>query len=63
MRYNKVKNANLVISTSDYLVSNPTMHKNNWNKVFDNNNPICLELGMGRGSFIIEMANLDPSIN
>ena len=30
---------------------------------FGNNNPICLELGMGRGSFIIEMSKKYPKIN
>ncbi len=32
-------------------------------KSFKNNNPICLELGMGRGTFIIEMAKTHPNIN
>ena len=63
MRYNVVKNANEIISSSKYLVKNPIEYKNNWNKVFGNNNPICLELGMGRGSFIIEMAKNNPNIN
>ena len=63
MRYNKVKNANEIIKSSDYLISNPTIYKNNWSKVFGNNNPICLELGMGRGSFIIDMALSNPNIN
>ena len=63
MRYNVVKNANEILSNSKYLVKNPTYNKNNWNKVFGNNNPICLELGMGRGSFIIEMAKNNPNIN
>ena len=63
MRYNVVKNANEIISNSKYLVKNPIEYKNNWNKVFGNNNPICLELGMGRGSFIIEMAKNNPNIN
>ena len=63
MRYNKVKNANEIIKNSDYLINNPISYKNNWKNVFGNNNPICLELGMGRGSFIIEMAKLNPNIN
>jgi len=63
MRYNIVKNANKIINDSSYLVNNPSSYKNNWNKLFGNNNPICLELGMGRGSFIIEMAKNYPNIN
>ena len=63
MRYNKVKNANDIIKNSDYLINNPSSYKGNWSKIFGNNNPICLELGMGRGSFIIGMAKLNPNIN
>jgi len=63
MRYNIVKNANEIINSSDYLVKNPTSYKNKWRELFKNNNPICLELGMGRGSFIIEMAKKNPNIN
>ena len=54
MRYNKVVNADKIINSSSYLIKNPEMYKNKWRNVFGNNNPICLELGMGRGSFILE---------
>ena len=63
MRYNVVKNANNIINNSDYLIKNPEQYKNRYSELFKNNNPICLELGMGRGSFIIEMAKTHPNIN
>lgn len=63
MRYNVVKDAKNILSSSSYLVKNPTNYKNKWKDLFGNKNPICLELGMGRGSFIIEMAKLHPNIN
>lgn len=63
MKYNVVKNANRIINNSDYLVKNPENYKGKWNSLFGNNNKICLELGMGRGSFIIEMAKKYPNIN
>lgn len=63
MRYNVVKNANDILNSSSYLVKHPEKSKNNWSSVFGNKNPICLELGMGRGSFIIEMAKKHPNIN
>ena len=63
MRYNVVKNADKIIENSLYLIKNPTSYKNRWKDLFGNNNPICLELGMGRGSFIIEMAKKHPNIN
>ena len=63
MEYNKVKGADRIINSSDYLVSKPNMNKNKWNQVFKNNNPIHLELGMGRGEFIVTMAKNNPKIN
>ena len=63
MRYNVVKNAERIVDSSEYLVKNPNNYKTQWKEVFGNNNKICLELGMGRGSFIIEMAKKHPNIN
>ena len=63
MRYNVVKNAGNIIESSDYLIKNPEKNIGKWNEVFGNNNPIMLELGMGRGSFIIEMARTHPTLN
>ncbi len=63
MEYNKVKGADRIINSSDYLVNKPEMNKNKWNQVFKNNNPIHLELGMGRGEFIVTMAKNNPKIN
>jgi tRNA (guanine-N7-)-methyltransferase len=63
MRYNVVKNAKGIINDSNYLIKNPEKYKNKWHQVFNNNNPICLELGMGRGTFIIAMALKNPNIN
>ena len=63
MRYNIVKNASSILESNSYLVKNPFAYKGKWSNVFKNNNPICLELGMGRGTFIIEMAKTHPNIN
>ena len=63
MRYNVVKNAGNIIESSEYLIKNPEKNIGKWNEVFGNNNPIMLELGMGRGSFIIEMARTHPTLN
>lgn len=63
MEYNVIKNADKIVSSSDYVVNNPAKYKNKWKDLFGNNNPIKLELGMGRGDFIIEMAKTYPNIN
>ena len=64
MRYNIVKNSRELIENSPYVIKKPENYKNKWaSEIFKNNNPIMLELGMGRGSFIIEMALTHPNIN
>ena len=63
MRYNVVRDASDILNNSSYLVKNPEKYKGNWSNLFSNKNPINLELGMGRGSFIIEMAKKNPKIN
>jgi len=63
MEYNKMKNADKIINKSNYLIQNPEKYKNNWHSIFNNNNPINIELGMGRGEFIINMALKYPNIN
>ena len=63
MRYNVVKNASEIISNSNILVKNPEKYIGKWSEVFNNQNPIMLELGMGRGSMIIGMAMKYPNLN
>lgn len=63
MQYNVIKNADKIVTSSPYLVSNPSKYKNKWADLFGNKNPISLELGMGRGDFIIKMAKSYPNIN
>lgn len=63
MRYNTIKNASNILNNSSYLVRNPEDYKGKWNILFSNNNPICLELGMGRASFISQMAKRNPNVN
>lgn len=63
MEYNVIKNADKIVSESPYVVNNPSKYKNKWSDLFGNKNPIKLELGMGRGDFIIEMAETYPNVN
>ena len=63
MEYNVVKNANSILNNSKYYVSTPNKYKGKWNDFFGNHNPIYLELGTGRGEFIIQMAKKYPEYN
>ena len=63
MRLKNVKGANEIIIKGTYYVDNPQNYKGNWNKYFNNANPIYIEIGMGKGDFIIENAKRYPNIN
>lgn len=63
MRLRNVSGSREVISTSRFVIKNPKEHKNNWSKLFGNSNPLHIEIGMGKGRFIMDMARLNPNIN
>lgn len=46
-----------------FYIDNPEAYKGKWKEKFKNNNPIYLELGCGKGSFISQMAFLHQDIN
>lgn len=63
MRLKNVKGANEIIINGKYYVDNPYQYKGIWRGLFGNNNPIYIEIGMGKGNFIIENAKRYPDIN
>ena len=63
MRLRNVKNSQERLEQSPYFIKNPKEYKGKWHTLFKNSNPIYLELGMGRGDFIIDMAKTYPNIN
>lgn len=63
MRLRNVKGANIEVQKSEYVIKNPLDYKGNFKKFFDNENPIYVEIGMGKGKFIIENAVKNPNIN
>lgn len=63
MRLRKVKNALEMLEKSPYYIQNPFENKGHWQNVFSNKQPIHLEIGMGKGQFLIEMAKKYPEIN
>ena len=61
MRLRNVKNKEEIMNNSSYLVRDN--YKGHWRDYFKNNNPIYIEIGMGKGKFIIENAIKNPDIN
>lgn len=63
MRLKHVKGSSEQIEISNYVIKNPENYKGKFNEIFNNNNPIYIEIGMGKGDFIINNALLYPNIN
>ena len=64
MRRRNVKNAQSRIDNHlDLVIKNPQDYRGKWQKLFKNHNPIYLEIGMGKGKFLLEHANHNPNIN
>ena len=63
MRLRNLKNKDELIINCEFLINNPQDFKGKWHEVFKNNNPIHIEIGMGKGTFIKEMALAFPNIN
>lgn len=64
MRRRNVKNAKIrVESHPELVILNPKDYKGKWKSLFKNDNPIYLEIGMGKGKFILEHAKSNPNIN
>ncbi len=64
MRLRKLHNANEILQSNKHVfVCDPYECQKHWEKVFNNNNPIYLEIGMGKGQFIIKNAKTYDNIN
>ncbi len=63
MRLRNVKGAEEFIASSIYVIQNPEEQKGTWKSFFQNDNPLHIEIGMGKGKFIHTLAAQNPDIN
>lgn len=63
MRLRNVKGSREAIASSAFTINEPWQYKGKWNTVFGNDNPIYIEIGMGKGRFITDLAIANPDIN
>ena len=63
MRLRNITGSREVIAESDYVIHEPQNHKGNWKEIFGNDHPIHIEIGMGKGRFIMDLARMNPQIN
>ena len=47
----------------DVIIPNPEDYKGKWHEVFGNDNPVHIEVGTGKGQFVLGMAKQNPNIN
>lgn len=63
MRLRNIPGAGEVIDNSPYYIKEPVELKGKWHDFLGNNNPIHIEVGMGKGRFLMDLARLHPEIN
>lgn len=63
MRLRNIPRANDVIASSPLVIQEPKAQRGQWQNVFGNDHPIHIEVGMGKGRFITELARKHPEIN
>ena len=63
MRLRNVKGSRETIAANDYVVHDCENWKGKWRDLFANDNPIHIEIGMGKGKFIGTLASQNTNIN
>lgn len=63
MRLRNIKGSKEFIETSPFVIQTPEEYKGKWHEFFHNDNPIHIEIGMGKGQFIHQLAEQNPDIN
>ena len=63
MRLRNVPGARDVMAANEYVFTEPEGMAGTWSQIFGNNNPVHIEIGMGKGRFITTLAGMNPDIN
>ena len=63
MRLRNITGSREVIAENEYVVQEPKEQKGKWKSFFGNDNPVHLEIGMGKGRFLMTLAEQNPGVN
>lgn len=63
MRLRNITGSREEVAKDKYVINDPEKLKGNWNTLFGNNNPNHIEIGTGKGKFIMELSEQNPNIN
>ena len=63
MRLRNIPGAKDAIIESPFVIQEPQLLKGKWENAFEKKQPVHIEVGMGKGRFLMDMARLHPDIN
>lgn len=63
MRLRNIRGSREAIAGSDHVIHEEETRAGSWHEIFENDHPIHIEIGMGKGKFIMELAKFNPDIN
>lgn len=63
MRLRNIPRADETIQNHPIAIKGAKEYRGKWNRVFENDHPIHIEIGMGKGQFILTLAKQNPEIN
>ena len=63
MRLRNISGSREVIGESRFVIHNPEQYKGKWAEVFGSHKPLYIEIGMGKGRFLMELAKANPKIH
>ena len=63
MRLRNISGSREVIADSPYVIHEPEAYKGSWQQVFGNEQPLYVEIGMGKGKFLHALAAMNPDRN
>ena len=63
MRLRKIKGADEAVAASPYVIQHSEQAPLPWKSLFKNEHPLHIEIGTGKGRFLMELAKANPQIN
>lgn len=63
MRLRNIPRADETVSASPFVINEPAELRGRWHELFGNDHPIRIEVGMGKGRFLRDLATLNPDVN
>ena len=63
MRLRNIPRAESVLEACKEVVKDPESLRGDWNQTFKKEQPLHIEIGMGKGQFLLTLAAKNPQIN